>query len=213
VALVPVGKLEESDTPLVEVVKAGAPGLPIDDILPFMTMFAVSNTALINMLMASRLIYGMSRQHVLPPVLGKIHPTRLTPWIAIVFTTLIAFGLIFYVTAFANSKAISLLGGTTSLLLLAVFAVVNVAVLVLRRDVQATGGHFKTPTVLPVIGCITSLYLVTPLSGRPGQQYVLAGILIVIGIVLFFITMAINRRLGVQDAGIKDPTRLAEPPD
>ena len=213
VALVPIGTLEESETPLVEVVKAGAPGLPIEDILPFISMFAVSNTALINMLMASRLIYGMSRQHVLPPVLGKIHPTRLTPWIAIVFTTLIAFGLIFYVTAFANSKAISLLGGTTSLLLLAVFAVVNVAVLVLRRDVQAEGGHFKTPTILPVIGCITSLYLVTPLSGRPGQQYVLAGILIVIGIVLFFITMAINRRLGVQDAGIKDPTRLAEPPD
>ncbi len=213
VALVPIGTLEESETPLVEVVKAGAPGLPIEDILPFISMFAVSNTALINMLMASRLIYGMSRQHVLPPVLGKIHPTRLTPWIAIIFTTLIAFGLIFYVTAFANSKAISLLGGTTSLLLLAVFAVVNVAVLVLRRDVQAAGGHFKTPTILPVIGCITSLYLVTPLSGRPGQQYVLAGILIVIGIVLFFITMAINRRLGVQDAGIKDPTRLAEPPD
>jgi len=54
---------------------------------------------------------------------------------------------------------------------------------------------------------------VTPLSGRPSQQYILAGILVVIGIVLFFITMAINRRLGVQDAGIKDPTRLGEAPD
>ena len=71
VALVPIGELEASDTPLVEVVKAGAPGLPIDKILPFITMFAVSNTALINMLMASRLIYGMARQHVLPPVLGQ----------------------------------------------------------------------------------------------------------------------------------------------
>ena len=169
VALVPVGTLAASDTPLVEVVKAGAPGLPIEDILPFISMFAVSNTALINMLMASRLIYGMARQHVLPPVLGAVHPRRLTPWVAILFTTAIAFGLIFYVTAFANSSAISLLGGTTSLLLLAVFAMVNVAVLVLRRDVQAAGGHFKTPTVLPVIGCLTSFYLVTPLSGRSGQ--------------------------------------------
>ena len=115
VALVPVGVLEASDTPLVEVVKAGAPGLPIEDILPFISMFAVSNTALINMLMASRLIYGMARQHVLPPVLGAVHPKRFTPWVAIVFTTLIAFGLIFYVTAFANSDAISVLGGTTSL--------------------------------------------------------------------------------------------------
>lgn len=208
VALVPIGELEASDTPLVEVVKAGAPGLPIETILPYISMFAVSNTALINMLMASRLIYGMSRQHVLPPVMGKVHPRRLTPWVAIVFTTLIAFGLIFYVTAFANSSAISVLGGTTSLLLLAVFAMVNVAVLVLRRDVRATGGHFKTPTVLPIIGCLTSLYLVLPFSGRPAQQYILALILVGIGIVLFLVTMLINRQLGIRDAGIKDPRDL-----
>jgi basic amino acid/polyamine antiporter, APA family len=213
VALVPVGTLAESDTPLVEVVKAGAPNLPIEDIFPFISMFAVSNTALINMLMASRLIYGMARQHVLPPVLGAVHPTRRTPWVAIVFTTLIAFGLIFYVSAFASSNAISLLGGTTSLLLLAVFAVVNVAVLVLRRDVVAAGGNFKTPTALPVIGFIASLYLVTPLSGRPSQQYVIALILVAIGVVLFFLTMLINKQLGIRGPGITDPTHLAEKPD
>jgi amino acid transporter len=213
VALVPVGELAASDTPLVEVVKAGAPGLPIEDILPFISMFAVSNTALINMLMASRLIYGMARQHVLPPVLGVVHPRSRAPWVAIIFTTIIAFGLIFYVTAFANSSAIAVLGGTTSLLLLAVFAMVNVAVLVLRRDVRAVGGHFRTPTVLPVIGFAASLYLVTPLSGRPAQQYVLAGILVVIGVALFFLTMLINRQLGIRGAGITDPVHLGEPPD
>jgi amino acid transporter len=213
VALVPVGVLQESETPLIEVVKAGAPGLPIEDILPFISMFAVANTALINMLMASRLIYGMAKQRVLPPVLGTVEPKRRTPWVAIVFTTVIAFGLILYVTAFANSKAIAVLGGTTALLLLTVFAMVNVAVLVLRRDVQEAGGHFKTPTVLPVIGFLASLYLVTPLSGRPAQQYVLALILVAIGIVLFFITMLINRQLGIRDAGIKDPRSLGAPPD
>ncbi|WP_460359022.1 APC family permease [Mycobacterium sp. ZZG] len=212
VALVPVGKLEASDTPLVEVVKAGAPGLPIDAILPFITMFAVSNTALINMLMASRLIYGMARQHVLPPVLGTVHPTRQSPWVAIVFTTLIAFGLILYVSAFASSNAIAVLGGTTSLLLLAVFAVVNVAVLVLRRDVRQAGGHFRTPTVLPVIGFLTSLYLVTPMSGRPAQQYIVAGVLVAIGVVLFFITQQINKQLGIRDGHITDPTHLGSGP-
>lgn len=212
VALVPVGALAASETPLVEVVKAGAPGLPIEDILPFISMFAVSNTALINMLMASRLLYGMSRQHVLPPVLGAVHPRRFTPWVAIGFTTLIAFGLIFYVSAFANSNAIAVLGGTTSLLLLAVFAMVNVAVLVLRRDVQKQGGHFKTPTILPIIGFVASAYLVLPFSGRPPQQYLLAGILVVIGIVLFAITTVINRRLGVRGAGITDPTHLGDAP-
>jgi APA family basic amino acid/polyamine antiporter len=213
VALVPVGVLQESETPLIEVVKAGAPGLPIEDILPFISMFAVANTALINMLMASRLMYGMAKQRVLPPVLGTVEPKRRTPWVAIVFTTVIAFGLILYVTAFANSKAISVLGGTTALLLLAVVAMVNVAVLVLRRDVQEAGGHFKTPTVLPVIGFLASLYLVTPLSGRSAQQYVLALILVAIGTVLFFITMLINRQLGIRDAGIKDPRTLGSAPE
>jgi basic amino acid/polyamine antiporter, APA family len=84
-------------------------------------------------------------------------------------------------------------------------------VLVLRRDVQAAGRHFKTPTVLPVVGCLASLYLVTPLSGRPGQQYLLALILIGIGIVLFFITMVINRRVGIR--GSIDPAHLEDAPD
>jgi len=213
VALVPIGELTASKTPLVDVVEAAAPGLPIGTLFPFITMFAVSNTALINMLMASRLIYGMARQHVLPPVLGSVHKTRRTPWVAILFTTVIAFGLIFYVSAFASDSAISVLGGTTSLLLLAVFAMVNIAVLVLRRDVKETGGHFKTPTALPVIGCFASLYLVTPLSGRPGTQYLLAGILLVIGIVLFGVTLLINKQLGIKQTGITDPTQLAETPD
>jgi APA family basic amino acid/polyamine antiporter len=218
VALVPIGTLEASETPLVEVVKAGAPDLPIEKILPFISMFAVANTALINMLMASRLIYGMAKQHVLPPVLGTVHPSRRTPWVAIVFTTSIAFGLILYVTAFANDKAISTLGGTTSLLLLAVFAVVNIAVLVLRKDVQADSivkngtAHFKTPTWLPVVGFVASAYLVLPLSGRPLQQYVLAIALVILGIVLFGVTVAINRAVGIRGPGITDVEKLdAEP--
>jgi basic amino acid/polyamine antiporter, APA family len=212
VALVPIGTLEASETPLVEVVKAGAPGLPIEQILPFISMFAVANTALINMLMASRLIYGMAKQHVLPPVLGTVHPSRRTPWVAILFTTTIAFGLILYVTAFANASAISTLGGTTSLLLLAVFAVVNVAVLVLRRDVQAGGAHFKTPTWLPVVGFVASLYLVLPLSGRPLQQYVLAIALVVLGVVLFGVTLAINRAVGIKTTRIEDVESLDSGP-
>ncbi len=199
VALVPIDALKASDTPLVEVVQIGAPGLPIKDILPFISMVAVSNTALISMLMASRLIYGMSQQRVLPAVLGAVSPVRRSPWVAILFTTAIAFGLILYVTAVANTDAIEILGGTTSLLLLAVFATVNVAVLVLRRDVRNPRNHFshfRTPTPLPVIGCLASLYLVTPLSGRPGQQYLLAGILIASGVVLSLLTLRLHRRTG-----------------
>jgi amino acid transporter len=73
VALVPLDELSEGATPLLQVVEAGAPGLPLDRVFPFIAMFAVANSALINMLMASRLLYGMAREEVLPPVLSRVH--------------------------------------------------------------------------------------------------------------------------------------------
>ena len=135
VALVPVGELDPPrgpDSALIQVVAAGAPDMPFDKIFPFIGMFAVANSALINMLMASRLLYGMSNAGVLPRPLGKVHPVRRTPWVSIIFTTLLAFGLIIYVVRANASRAtgasnIALLGGTTSLLLLCVFTVVNIA--------------------------------------------------------------------------------------
>jgi amino acid transporter len=206
VALVPVETLKASETPLVEVVQVGAPGLPIKDMLPFISMVSVSNTALISILMASRLLYGMARQRVLPAVLGTVSPVRRSPWVATLFTVATAFGLIVCVTVLATADAIEVLAGTTSLLLLAVFATINIAVLVLRRDVRNSPNHFshfRTPTPLPVIGCLASLYLVTPLSGRPGQQYQLAGILIAGGVLLSLL----NRRFGSRDGTIGDAWR------
>src|SRR5699024_723419 len=161
VALVPVGHLTdpERDSALTQVVAAGAPGLPFDRIFPFIGMFAVANSALINMLMASRLLYGMAKQQVLPAPLGMVHKGRQTPWASILFTTLIAFGLITYVVLDSESDVVSLLGRTSSLLLLCVFAVVNVAVLVLRKDPVETD-YFRAPTLLPYLGIVTCLFLV-----------------------------------------------------
>ncbi|PWD51891.1 amino acid permease [Serinibacter arcticus] len=204
VALVPVGDLAASETPLVEVVRAGAPNLPIDTILPFISMFAVANSALINMLMASRLIYGMARQKVLPPLLGKVHPKRQTPWVAIIFTTVLALALITAVSLNPESNVIGVLGGTTALLLLAVFTVVNTAVLILRRD-PTPEGAFRAPTAIPVLGAVTCLYLVTPLAGRDPLQYTVAGVILVVGVVLWAITYAINATMGIK------PTRFSDP--
>ena len=194
VALVPIGELAGNATPLVTVVETAAPGFPISTIIPFISLFAVGNSALINMMMASRLLYGMSKQGVLPPFLGKVHPRRRTPWAAILFTTAIALALTTYISIDPENPIVILLGGTTSLLLLAVFAVVNVAVLVLRRQ-PVDHDHFRTPTFLPVVGVITCLYLVFPFtSGRPGEQYQIAGALLVLGVILWAVTYVFNRR-------------------
>lgn len=190
IALVPPAELGEGETPLLQVVQAGAPGFPLG-VFGFITMFAVANSALINMLMASRLIYGMSREHVLPAVFGKVHATRRTPYIAIGFTTVLAFALILFV------GQVPALGGTTALLLLAVFTIVNVAVLILRKD-TVEHQHFRTPTIVPVLGAITCAFLVGPWTGRDTQQYVIAAALLGLGVLLWAVTMAINRATGVK---------------
>ncbi|WP_328403912.1 APC family permease [Nocardia sp. NBC_00403] len=190
VALVPTDQLGAGDTPLLKVVEMGAPGFPTD-IFAFITMFAVANSALINMLMASRLLYGMARQGVLPPPLGRVHQRRRTPYIAIAFTTVLALGLIAFVGEVPE------LGGTTALLLLAVFTVVNVAVLVLRRD-TVSHKHFHTPTVLPVIGAVACGFLVTPWTDRNPQQYTIAGVLLAIGVGLWALNHFAIRRLHTE---------------
>jgi len=91
------------------------------------------------------------------------------------------------------------LGGTTALLLLCVFTVVNIAVLVLRRD-PVEHKHFRTPTIVPILGAITCAFLAGPWTGRDPVQYRIAGILLAIGIVLWLVTVWANRVTGLKPA-------------
>ena len=214
VALVPVGDLVDSSkgSALTQVVRAGAPNLPFDRIFPFIGLFAVANSALINMLMASRLLYGLARQGVLPHVLGRVHPVRRTPWVAILFTTTLAFGLIYVVVTSAQAQAISLLGGTTALLLLCVFTIVNISLIVLRKQPPVGHEHFRAPAALPWVGAVTCAFLAGP--GRAARhrlpQYRIAAWLIGIGIVLWALTWVWNRIVRHRTGGPKRPGGLAE---
>ena len=212
VALVPVGELANPDneSALTQVVATGAPNFPFDKVFPFIGMFAVANSALINMLMASRLLYGMAKQEVLPPFLGRVHPSRRTPYAAILFTTAIAFGLIYFVATRSDSDIIAALGGTTALLLLGVFTIVNICVLVLRKDV-IDRKHFVAPTVLPVIGALACAFMVGPWTGRDTIQYRIAGWLLAIGVVLWALTWIANRFFFAKKTYMRDPEELEDP--
>jgi amino acid transporter len=198
ITLVPAAELGEGEAPLLQVVSAGAPGFPLG-VFGVITMFAVANSALINMLMASRLVYGMSREGVLPPILGRVHRDRRSPYVAIVFTSLLAFGLITFV------GTVPALGGTTALLLLGVFTVVNVAVLVLRKN-KVGHAHFKTPTTLAVLGVFSCAFLVGPWTGRDPVQYAVAGVLLAIGTVLWGVTAMVMRSYATNSSRA-EPTR------
>ncbi len=176
--LVPTGELAATDGPLLLVVQAAAPWFP-PVLFSLIALFAVSNTALINMLMASRLLYGMANERIIPRQFGKVHPVRRTPWVSVLFTAIVAIIL-------TSTLDISSLGGTTSLLLLIVFAVVNVAVLALRRE-KVEHQHFSAPTWIPVTGALTCAFFASPLTGRPLEEYAVAGILLAIGVVFWLI--------------------------
>ncbi|WP_299923877.1 APC family permease [uncultured Nocardioides sp.] len=213
VAVIPAGQIAEPTNAeagiLLDVVKIGAPDLPIDTIFPFLTVFAVANTALINMLMASRLIYGMAQQDVLPRSLGKVLPGRRSPWTAIVFTTLLALGLISVVTLDSESSVVGALSGTTALLLLAVFTIVNIACLILRRD-PTPERAFRTPTALPVIGAICCGYLLGPWARLEADmvQYKIAAGLLAVGVVLWALTWMTNRGVRAKKTGFRDIDHL-----
>ena len=85
------------------------------------------------------------------------------------------------------------LADTAVLLLLLVFAVVNLAVLVLRRD-PVEHEHFRAPTWAPVLGAVACLVLASPLTGRDLTTYVRAGLLLGIGVLLWGVNRLAIRR-------------------
>jgi amino acid transporter len=144
--------------------------------------------------MASRLLYGMANERILPRIFGTVHPLRRTPWVSILVTSGIAAVLV----ATAGSDGVSKLGGTTALLLLCVFAIVNTAVLVLRRETVAHR-HFRAPTWAPVAAGILCIWLAFPvLSGRPGTDYYIALALVGVGILLWGLNWLYLRGKGEQ---------------
>ena len=91
--VVPTDQLSGSDAPLLEVVEVGPLGISTK-LFAFIALMAVSNSALINMIMASRIVYGMADQGIVSRVFARVLPERRTPMVAIIFTTLIAVVLI-----------------------------------------------------------------------------------------------------------------------
>jgi APA family basic amino acid/polyamine antiporter len=186
---VPLDVLTSSSGPLLEIVERAIPGLDASTVFSAVAMIAVANTMLINMLMASRLLYGMANQGVLPGAFAAVSP-RKTPWFAIVFTTGLSILLILTTGDLSN------LADTTVLLLTAVFLLVNVTVLVLRRD-PVGHDHFTAPAALPVVGALVSLVFLLPQpTDREGEIYRLALFLLVGGLVLWAVNYAVTRRTG-----------------
>jgi amino acid transporter len=181
--VVPTDRLSGSDAPLLEVVEVGPLGISTK-LFAFIALMAVSNSALINMIMASRIVYGMADQGIVARLFARVLPERRTPFVAILFTTLIAVVLI-------TTGDLSTLADTTVLLLLFVFTVVNIAVLVLRRE-RVEHEHFTAPSVFPVLGAIVSVGLILDTALDDLSTFARAAGLVALGAVLWLVNRLVE---------------------
>lgn len=180
-AVVAPAQLAESSGPLLEVVTAA--GLAVPELFAAIALIAVANGALLTMIMASRLAYGMAKDDLLPTPLARVLPGRRTPGVAIVVTTVIAMILA------ATGELIDL-ASTVVLLLLFVFLSTNVAVLVLRRD-KVDHHHFRTPVIMPILAIASCIVLFTQ---QEAEHWLLAGVLLAVGVVVHLVMRAVSRR-------------------
>ncbi len=182
--VVPLDVLSESSAPLLEVVRVAPFAFP-EWLFSLIALLAVSNGALLFSIAASRLLFGMSREGLLPPVFGALLPGRRTPPVATAVVTVLASLLVL-------TGDLTTLAETTVLLLVIVFLGVNAAVLGLRRQ-PSTVDHFRTPTIFPVLAIVSCVIVITQQTAATLGR---AAVLLLVGLVLYLINRAVLHRTG-----------------
>jgi amino acid transporter len=181
VSVVPWAELAAAPGPITEVMARASPSVsPI--VFTAITLFAVANTALVNYITASRLIYGMARQGLLPAGLGGVHAKRQTPHMAIA-------ALFLVLAPLALLGTISELAAATVLLLLLVFMVVNGALFILQGRKAEHRGRFEIPRVVPALGVVVCFVLIAVrvASGDIVAPLLAGGLLL--GALVIYLTM------------------------
>ncbi len=146
-----VKTLVASQAPLADVLAATSSVNP--QIISFISMIAIVNGALIQLIMASRLFYGMANKGWLWRRLSSINTTTQTPVVATVLVVMVTLGLALWFPLEALAKA-------TSYLVLIVFALVNAALVLIKRSRPAPAGVLDNPMWVPVAGFIACSGLV-----------------------------------------------------
>jgi amino acid transporter len=182
--------LGASKSPLLDVVRTAAPGFPlwVYSVIP---AFAVFNTALLNLMMASRLLYGMSKAEarLVPAAFAWIHPRWQTPVVGVAFAALVVAVLLF---VFADIKT---LASGTATFLLAVFILLHIGLLRIQRDPALPAPRFRIPRAVPFLGACTGLLL---LLRQDGKALAAAGLMTLTVLVLYGIVRFSRGRLDLE---------------
>jgi APA family basic amino acid/polyamine antiporter len=209
---------------LLEVIRADlfvVPATVMLVVFGLIAMIAITNTALVTVVAQARILYGMAREDVVPSVFARIHPTRRSPYVALLFGATVVGALLVIGAVIRTSQAalpveeqldvVDRLATITVVFLLFIYALVIVACLK-QRGTDETGGTYRANTALLVVGIAGNLaVLVYTLIDDPEALYWVAGLLAV-GLVLYILERLFGSKQSPPRAGGPAPAAAVEPP-
>jgi amino acid transporter len=146
ISLVSVGEqdLARSEAPLALVFERLTGASP--KTMSLIAVMATLNGIIVQIIMASRVLYGLAQQGELPPVLARVNPRTRTPLVATALTSA-------SVLLLALTLRLHDLADVTSRLTLIVFTVVNLSLIrIKQRGNTGPEGSFVAPFWVPCVG-------------------------------------------------------------
>jgi APA family basic amino acid/polyamine antiporter len=151
VAAVPLDQLAGNPAPLARILEPDAPWA--GRTISLISMVAVINGALIQIVMASRVLYGMAKYRTAPALFHTISPKTQTPLVATAAVTVV-------ILLFATTLHTVALATITSTITLVVFSVVNASLLQIKLSGATTPANATTyPLLVPAAGLVLSVTL------------------------------------------------------
>lgn len=147
VLALPPAELAQSRAPLALIYERATGSAPV--LISLISIFAVVNGALIQIIMAARVLYGMSREGWLHGAFGKVHPFTRTPLLATAVATAIVLTLALWLPLMTLAKA-------TSLVILVVFALINLSLVRIKRRQPRPPGIKIYPAWIPLAGFLST---------------------------------------------------------
>lgn len=154
ILLIPAKELASSNAPLAMLYETTTGKSPV--IITFISLISVVNGALIQMIMGSRVLYGMSRKKWLPANIGKINSVTHTPMVA---TMIMAF----FTLLFALLLPLLSLAKITSFITLIIFMFINFALVKIKHSQKDHVG-FTIPIAVPLVGGFSTLLFILYLT-------------------------------------------------
>lgn len=158
VSLMPPSQLAQTDSALTDAAMNSS--VRLAGALGGIALFSTANTALIGLITASRILFGISRDGSLPKVLSRTLSKRKTPWVAALVALTVAALLL-------PLGRVEVLAGIASFSTMIAFAAVNITLIVLRKTQPQAKRPFRVPfsfaripipPVLAVVSCVVFLF-------------------------------------------------------